>query len=79
MSNHRWNKDNVCVNCGLHRMRKRYRKVVRTYSKLINGCWEDVPVYQFGTGWLYGTVHPEVDCAVKIIGFERPNCKKQKP
>jgi hypothetical protein len=75
--NHKW-KDNVCVNCGLHRMIREYRKVVRTYSKLRNGVWEDVPIYQYGKKYWYGTQHEEVKSLVRSIGFERPDCKKIK-
>lgn len=46
--NHSWDKDNVCRHCGIVRKKRDYRKLLRTYSKLINGVWEDVPVYISG-------------------------------
>lgn len=51
--NHQWNKD-VCVNCGITRIKKEYKKLARTYSKLINGVWEDIPIYKYGVGYWYG-------------------------
>lgn len=65
--NHKW-KDNVCINCGLHREKRDFRKLKRTYSKLIHGVWEDIPVWEFGTAWWYGLKNK----------FNRPDCKKEK-
>lgn len=65
--NHRW-ANNICINCGVTRERKDYRKLVNTYTVLSNGVWEDRPVYQYGTGWWYGEVNK----------FNRPDCKKEK-
>ena len=75
MANHKWKKD-VCIKCGITRTRKEYKKCVRTYSKLINGVFQDIPVYRYGTAWFYGMPHKEHPNTVKIIGFERPGCVK---
>lgn len=72
--NHKWDKDDECINCGIARTNLPYKKVIRTYSRLINGVWEDVPVYYHGIGWCYGQPHPEDKRTIKIIGFERPDC-----
>lgn len=75
--NHRWNENNVCVNCGLHRMMREYRKVVRTYSALgRDGCWYDKPVYQYGKAWYYGIENKEMKDLIRGIGFQRPECSK---
>lgn len=66
--NHRWS-DNKCAQCGLVREMKDYSRVVRTYSALgRDGCWYDVPVYEYGRKYWYGHLHK----------FERPDCKRSK-
>lgn len=65
MSNHKWNKENTCLNCGVHRERKDYKRWLRTETVLRNGVWEDRTVYAYGTMWHYG----------KKYGFERPHCE----
>jgi len=75
--NHKWDKDNVCVRCGIYRTRGGYRKLQRTYSALRHGVWEDIPVYQYGTAWYYGMPHDDCNVLVKAIGFERPDCKNE--
>lgn len=66
--NHKWNKEtNECTVCGLHRERKEHKKFQRTYSKLINGIFEDIPIYIYNFNWWYGEKNK----------FIRPDCKKQ--
>lgn len=72
--NHKW-ENNVCVNCGVHRMMQDYRKLERTYSKLIHGIWEDIPVYSYGKKWYYGYPNSDKKEYIKGIGFNRPDCK----
>ena len=68
--NHRW-ANNTCINCGVTREKRQYRKLIQTLTKTVlprYGVWEDRPVYQYGTGWWYGEVNK----------FIRPDCKKEK-
>lgn len=76
MIHHRWGTDNVCIKCGIARIKKQYKIVARTYSKLINGIWEDIPIYRYGTAWWYGTPNEIHPFTVRSIGFKRPECKK---
>jgi len=71
--NHKWS-GNTCVSCGISRMKKDCKKFVRTYPKLINGVWEDVQVFSFGTAWFYYGPDPKVENLKIAIGFERPEC-----
>lgn len=72
--NHKW-KNNVCIRCGVGRMKVSYKKWVRTYSKLVNGVFEDRDVYQYGRAWWYGKpVDPNVDHLFNSTGFDRPDC-----
>lgn len=65
MSNHKW-KDNVCVNCGIKRERKEYRRWQRSETYLSRaGVWEDRTIYTYGTAWYYGEKYR----------FERPQCE----
>lgn len=69
MTRHKWNQDDTCTVCGLHRERRLRRKLVRTYSKLgRDGIFYDVPIYFDNLDWHYGSEH----------GFERPECLKIK-
>ncbi len=66
MVRHRW-KDDVCVNCGVKRSRAERKKFVRDRSVLINGVWEDSPVFKYDISWLYWKDD-------KKGTFERPDC-----
>jgi len=68
MSNHKW-KDNVCVNCGIRREKKEYKrwKSCGTYLSR-NGIWEERTHYDYGIKWHYGAEHK----------FIRPNCETKK-
>lgn len=65
--NHKW-KDNVCVNCGLNRIKRSWRR-----RMAIVGSKD---YYQYGSNWWYGFTHEDCKSLVKSIGFERPDCKK---
>lgn len=63
--NHKWDND-VCLNCGTIRLKKLHRKLVRTYSKLINGIWEDIPIHRENFEYEYNNktfIRP--DCVTK--------------
>lgn len=62
--NHKWNKDNVCIKCGIVRERKEYKRWQRVQGVLIHGVWEDKHFYTYGVAWHYGPEHK----------FDRPEC-----
>jgi hypothetical protein len=76
VKNHSWNHQNVCHRCGVHRVRRRFKKWQRTGSVLRNGIWEHKDFYTYGIAWYYGI--EEKDSYVLGIGFQRPPCDREK-
>lgn len=68
--NHKW-QDNVCVNCGLHRMMRSWKILMCIVN---HPPWE---VWEYGRSWYYGYQHKDCKSLVKGFGFKRPDCKKQ--
>lgn len=67
MSNHKWNKNNTCVKCGLKRKKERWKLLMASVGSKY--------YYKYGVSWLYGIeTHPNL---IKIIGFERPKCEQK--
>lgn len=66
--NHRWDKNNKCINCGIHRVKRTWkRRMAIVGSK---------DYYQYGWSWYYGEQLADCEIAIKGLGFERPECKK---
>jgi hypothetical protein len=63
---HKW-KDDICVHCGVVRVKKNWTQVIGTRSILRHGVFEDVPVHKIGRDFWYSNNGNE-------YGFERPNC-----
>lgn len=69
--NHKWNKDNICVNCGIYRTKKSWKRLMSI---------TDFPPhnhYQYGKDWFYAMPNENFNTVAKAIGFERPDCKKK--
>ena len=68
--NHRWGKDNICLNCGIYRTKKSW--------KLRMAITNHPPYdhYLYGRSWFYAIPSKEFNVVAKAIGFNRPDCKK---
>lgn len=49
MSNHKWDENNNCIHCGLHREMKSWKLLMAMV-----GCRD---YYQYGRNWHYGKEH----------------------
>lgn len=61
--NHKW-KDNVCIHCGIKRIRKYWRQLMAVVN---HPPWE---AYMPGTDWYYTKPNETKGT------FKRPDCKK---
>lgn len=64
MSNHKWQND-VCLNCGVKREMKDFKRWQRVEGVLRNGVWEDKHFFTYGIKFWYGEKYR----------FERPQCE----
>jgi len=72
MSNHKWNKENKCVNCGIERKMSEQTSYGLPYSRLgSDGVFYDVTPKKVNLRYCYKLING-------VWNFNRPDCKHKK-